>query len=378
LTSIADGQLRVDGTVGGSLQSPSFDGNAVGESLRIGGASIERVELNGTISGIEGSQIDIAFNAQNIESGRPLASDVSGSVTGIAESHAIEMQIGSAIGQALVHATGSWLDNNWTGEIDQLSFDQMQFGLWELEEPTRVSLSGDSLTVERGCLQQATTRLCLDAAVGGDDERLQLALESFELSALQFLLGERISVAGTYDLEIGLTGPFDRPTGTLAVTGASTLISISDVEAPLDIPIERVAVNATLSEQQFVFSGGIQAAADAGVDFDGTVSDVYADDPAIALQIDGRWADLGFLSLLSPEIGRVSGSATLAVAVGGTFDNPEVSGEARWIDGEIGVPQWGLLVDDVDLLVSTPDQRSLLYAMTGVAGEGRLELQGMT
>jgi translocation and assembly module TamB len=133
-----------------------------------------------------------------------------------------------------------------------------------------------------------------------------------------------------------------------------------------------------LNEQQFTFTGNVRSAANAGVEIEGAVNDIYADDPAIAVSLDGRWADLGFVSLLSPDIGRVSGSATLAIAVGGTFDNPAVSGEARWIDGEVVVPQWGLVVEDVDLLVSTPDERHLQYTMSGRAGDGRLELQGMT
>jgi translocation and assembly module TamB len=378
LTSVVDGQITADGNVGGSLQAPSFTGNAVGQSLQIGNASVEQVTMEGTISGIQGGRIDVEFNARNIETGRPIASDVSGSISGTTESHELSVSIDSAVGLTQAHAAGGWLNNSWIGEIDQLTLDQSQFGLWELDQPTAVSFGTDSISVARGCLQQITTSLCVEAEIGNDDERMQLALESFELSALQFLLGDIVTVDGTYDLEIGLTGPLDRPTGSLSITGASTLFSVNDSETPLAIPIDRVEIEATLNEQQFAFSGSVVASADARVDFGGTVEEIYADDPAIALELDGSWDDLSFLSLLSPDIGQVSGAATLSLAVDGSFDSPAVNGEARWIDGQIAVPQWGLVVDDVNLVVSTPDDRHLAYALTAVSGDGRLELEGTT
>jgi translocation and assembly module TamB len=378
LTSVVDGQLSLNGSLGGSLQSPSFTGSAIGNSLQIGTASIERVEVDGTISGIQGDRIDVTFSAENLQNGRPMAKLISGSVTGTTESHELSVEVDSAIGLARAHAAGGWIEDAWIGDLDQLSFDQMQFGLWQLDEPTPISLSSESISVERGCLRQAATSLCIDAAIGGSDERLRLALASFDLSALQFLLDDWVTVAGTYDVEVGLTGPFDRPTGTLELTGASTLISVTETEAPLDIPIDRVEIEASLSEQQFAFTGRVRAAADARFDFEGTVNEIYADDPEIALQLDASWPELGFLSLLSPDVGRVSGTASLALAVDGTFSSPEVNGEARWSDGEVAVPQWGLIVDNVNLAVSTPTNRQLQYQLTGDSGEGQLTLQGTT
>jgi translocation and assembly module TamB len=64
--------------------------------------------------------------------------------------------------------------------------------------------------------------------------------------------------------------------------------------------------------------------------------------------------------------------------IGGTVEDPEVDGRAQWTGGRITVPAWGLVIEDLSALATSPDGRTLSFDATGRAGEGELRLTGTT
>jgi len=91
-----------------------------------------------------------------------------------------------------------------------------------------------------------------------------------------------------------------------------------------------------------------------------------------------QWPDLGFLALLSPDLGQVAGSLDGSVTIGGTVDTPTVDGRAAWSGGRVTVPAWGLVVEGIEAAATSGDGRALEFDATGKVGDGEITLTGTT
>jgi len=92
--------------------------------------------------------------------------------------------------------------------------------------------------------------------------------------------------------------------------------------------------------------------------------------------LHAAWNELDFLSLLSPDIGNVSGMVNLDVSVTGTLNAPAVEGRAQLRDGALEVPRWGLTMNDLVADAMSTDLRTVEFTASGLAGEGRADLNG--
>jgi len=91
-----------------------------------------------------------------------------------------------------------------------------------------------------------------------------------------------------------------------------------------------------------------------------------------------QWPDLGFLALLSPELGQVAGTLDGTLRIGGTVAVPTVDGRAAWSQGRVAAPGWGLVVEGIEATATSTDGRALAFDATGKTGEGELKLTGTT
>lgn len=88
-------------------------------------------------------------------------------------------------------------------------------------------------------------------------------------------------------------------------------------------------------------------------------------------------SEFSVLEAAIPDVDQVSGSLTTALTIGGTLQEPEVSGSAVVNDGKLEVPEYGLTVTDITLDLQG---RSNRITLTGGAssGTGRIEVAGQT
>lgn len=372
------GAITLEGRLTGTRDLPALRGTLAAVSLTADDFALDRLRVDGTVAAAQEAGVDLTIAAEGFRRAEVIATSLAGRVTGTTASHQFNVELAQPIGAGAMSGSGGWNGTEWSGEIDALDLNQEILGIWSLETPARVAASADSISVERSCLRNAGSQFCLGAALGGDNERLEVSVAAFNLASLQPLLGEAITISGLYDAELELIGPRERPTGALSVRGRSTLLSVSDVETPLEVPVDAIDIDARLTETELEASAEIRAPAGARVGFTGSLTDIWTPEPRIDASIEGSWADLQFISILSPEVGDVSGAATIAVEIDGPLESPEARGEARWADGQIEVPRWGLVVRDVDVVVSSPAGNELIYAFTGVAGEGSVEVTGRT
>jgi translocation and assembly module TamB len=373
-----DGRLTLDGELDGSLQNPAFVGAATIVAFTAGTVSVARLSLDGSVSAVQEAEVALRFEAEGIGTDRPIIRTLAGDIDGTTASHSVAVDIRPETGAGSLRATGSWNGQSWTGQIQSARLDQDLLGSWSLTAPVGLSVSSESFMLEYACLAKESADFCLGAQLGTGDDHLDLTLDSFDIAWLNPLIVEPVSVAGLYDASLSLRGSLSRPVGSASIRGRSAVVTIDDVETPLTIPLNDIAVEAQLTESRLDASAGFRTAADTRVEVAASVTEIWTPAPMIDASLEGTWANLGVLSLLSPDIGEITGAANFSLAVSGPLEAPAVRGEASWRDGQIAVPRWGLVIDDVDAGVSSATGRELVYEVTAAAGAGTIRLTGET
>jgi translocation and assembly module TamB len=376
----ASGAVVLSGHVGGTLDVPELDGRGSADNLSYAGFDVASVSFDGRIVADDARTVGANLTAQAIDWRGFRIDSLSAKIDGTAASHVADLAIDTEYGVGTLSAAGAWADEQWIGTLTELALAEDAIGRWELAAPTALRAGPSAVEIERACLAQGTASLCAAARVGGDDDSLSLQLSAFDFSAIAGLLPTALEISGRYDAEIELAGPLTRPAGTFRATGAGTVIRYREAdEPPLDIPIESFEIGGAISEAggldvDAIFEGG----AAAHVDVAAAVAGLWDDEPEIDARIAGQWADLGMLSLLSPDVGTVSGTGRIDLILGGRLRSPDVRGSARWDGGQIAVPRLGLVVDDVAAEISSEDGTELDIRGSGMVGEGRLDVSGTT
>jgi translocation and assembly module TamB len=108
------------------------------------------------------------------------------------------------------------------------------------------------------------------------------------------------------------------------------------------------------------------------------VADVRLDDSPLLGNVSLAWNDTTPLTLLSPDIDNISGPINADVAFGGTLDAPTIAGEARWTNGTVEVPEWGLIVDSIDGLAMASGGDSVTFTASGLVNGAAVNIEGST
>lgn len=374
----AAGSLRANGRLGGTPEAPELSGTVQGQNLGYGDYRLASLSLSGDLASRDNAPVMLDLAAQDLVWREISVQSIAATIAGSSENHVAELAFESEHGTGRLSAQGSWLDRRWTGQARSLSLEQPALGIWSLEAPTALVIGPEELRVDPACIRKASSGLCGSARIGTDDDRVELSLDGFDLANLSVFLPPEISLAGAYDARIVVEEPLGRPTGTLSLSGASTLITVREPDAPpIEFPLEEVDLGVELLE-----SGSLAAQASlvgsAGARFavDAEIPDLWAADPQVGARITALWTDLGMLALVSPDVGEVSGAANLDLALSGRLRAPEIRGQARWSGGGLAVPRWGFIVEGIDAQASSPDGERVLLEATGRVGEGRLDIEG--
>ena len=129
---------------------------------------------------------------------------------------------------------------------------------------------------------------------------------------------------------------------------------------------------------RLTLTAAVRRAAGGNADVDAEIVDVRTRDSRVTGTLRAEWPDVGFLSLLSPELEQIQGAVAVDLDVGGTVGEPTLDGRATFANGRVAVPRWGLVVEDIEAAASSSQGRALEIEATGRAGDGVLTLTGTT
>jgi len=376
----AAGQLQIEGHIGGTRAEPELTGLVRGRQLRYADYSADSLAVDGEIVAGETRSVTLRLTAESVSWRELDAATVSASLSGTAASHIGELSVVSDRADLALRVSGAWADGRWAGQLSTLTVDQPLVGQWQLGEAVALAITRSTVELDRACLTQGEARLCGSSRVGTDADSLELELTSFDVGAVAAALPDNLSVAGRYDARLRLEGPLRRPAGTFETHGRDTVITYREAEeSPLEVPLQQMDVRAELSpagdlDLDALFEGGT----DGRVTVMAAVTGLWDEEPGIDAAISGRWADLAALSLLSPDVGEVSGAGSVDLVLDGRLRSPDVRGEARWSEGQAAVPRFGLLVEGIEAEAISSDGSLFDLKASGMVGDGRVDISGTT
>lgn len=385
----ASGALAGSVTFNGALDAPIARGELSSRSLDVAGVRFARLAVSGEAGFPPGTPLALTVDAEGVARGLIEAESVHARLDGTTGAARIGVDARAADWSASLAATGG-LDaaHVWHGTVETLEFDEMLLGDWRLEAPTRVWLGPRTAGLATSCLlHESGARWCAELTLDGKrEDRLVVSAQNFELKSLRPLLPPALEIDGVYQLSASILDLTGAPHGALALTGGPTRARVAfGGEQAFATELDDFVAGATLDENgrlelnAKVRGTGTGAGTGSGqIGIEARIDDVRARDSTIGGHVGVRWPDLGFLALLSPELGQVGGSLAVDLGVGGTVNEPTVEGSGAWNQGRISIPGWGLTVDQIEATATSRDGHALEFDAAGKVGDGKLELTGST
>jgi translocation and assembly module TamB len=377
----ADGALTAELALGGTWEALRGEGDVTLRGAAFAGVTLERLDVRGTAGLAPDAPIALTMAAAGIARGAFDVHTLDATVEGTAAAHTLRLGVEADGVGATAAATGGLAAGVWSGTLARLEIDEDVFGTWRLEAPAALGVGSNLVTVANSCLvHESRARFCTELDVrGSPEDTLVIAGQNFDLAVLRPVLPPEVELAGVYQLSGSLFDLTGDPRGALALTGGTTVARVAfNDEQAFATELDLVQAGLTLTAGRLALTAAVRRSAGGSADVDAEIADVRARDSRVMGTLRAEWPDVGFLSLLSPELEQIEGAVAVDLDVGGTVAEPTLDGRAAFSNGRVAVPRWGLVVDGIEATATSRQGRELTIDATGRAGDGVLTLAGTT
>ena len=372
-----DGEARF----AGAWSEPRARGHVEARALALGAYAIERLTVTGEAGLPADTPLELTIDAHGVTRGPLAVDDAHAALAGKTSALRATFEARAADWRATAAATGGVADLTWRGTLESLAVDESTLGNWRLEKPVRASAGRAGLRLETSCMLHVSgARACAHLALEGKPgDQLVLAAQNLGLATLKPLLPPQLALDGVYQLAASFADLSRNPRGAAVLSGGTTHVRVAfDQGQAFSTDITAARASATLDANRLELNATIGSSNGGHTSFEATIDDLRKPNSPISGGVALQWPDLGFLTLLSPELGQVGGSLMLDLDIGGTVEMPTVDGRGGWTGGRVAVPEWGLVVADIEATATSRDGRVLAFDATGKAGDGVLKLTGST
>lgn len=260
---------------------------------------------------------------------------------------------------------------------------------WELLQEATITY-GDEYRVSNLLLHSGDQQIAIDGVIDPNGmQNLVMTIEEFEMGAVADLLGYE-GLGGTLTGSLLLSGPAAAPdmSGSLNAQLKSTGEDIGDLQLALDYDSLRLDVNAVLTHED-----GSTLTAEGYVPLDLRIQRLEEGgleggltDRSVNFAVNADSFSVGWIDpFLDPEtISRFEGRLSGDLDVSGTLDQPVLDGQAIFLNGTVGLAEFGVTYSDIraDLLFRQNQvQITGLNLRSGdgtVRGEGSIDLAELT
>lgn len=231
--------------------------------------------------------------------------------------------------------------------LEELTLD-LDTQQWELLQEATIAY-GEEYRVRNLLLFSGDQQIAVDGVIDPDGEQnLVMTLEGVDIAPFADILGYE-GLGAIVDGTLLLTGPAEAPemTGTLNAEVSSNQEDVGDLELALDYEDLRLNIDALLTHEDgstldavgyIPLDLRVARLSEGGVE--GGLVDRTVDFTITADSFGVGWVE----PFLDPDaVNQFTGRLTANVDVSGAIDDPVLDGNARYIDGRIGLPELGLV-----------------------------------
>ena len=378
------GALNAEGRLTGLQRRPRLQATLQGAGIEYGDVSLRKLSGQADLGLAADEPIVLALDVDEPRVGSDTWQNWRINVDGTRAAHRIQARLEGQQAPSANLALQAGLNSadEWRGSVEQLEIRLPDLGEWRLAEAAAFHVAEARQALSRLCLQTQGSELCLQ----GENTiargwRGELQASSLSLAMFSRWLPADSTLAGRLDLEAQFAGT---PEG--AVSG----------NARLAVPDGQMAYRVQDTQQVLDFSG---ARSDLSLGQKGGNADLEL--PLADLgQVTGQLrlpgfkpgaplgsqalrgqlkADIGNLALLAavvPALSEPRGRLNADVTLSGTLLQPRVQGVAEIRGAEVGVPDLGLTLQDIELVARSIESDKLRVQGQVMSGQGRLELEG--
>ena len=379
------GSILLEGRLQGNRNAPQIDAKVEATGVRYQENSIDQLEAqihaglqsDGKISAsIVGNKISVA--GVFIDQGAV-------KMNGTLAKHQIVVDGSGALGTLGFMVLGNY-KNGWRGDLSRFQLDTADYGVWRQEKKAAVAFGGDGVLLERLCLADKESTVCLEGDVRLGKEVLWTA--QGELSALPLKWLNRLQlidapVSGSIQAKITANGDSSR------VLAANAEVKLSAAEISVDT--EDTEINSLRIEESLLTLGladrllqthmhtriqnGGQVVLAAEVS---NVGDFSASPDSLPLsgKLELQKFDLASLTPFTGYGVEPTGSVNNSFIIAGTVGQPKVTGELSILDGNIYLPYQGITLENIVLSIEAEDESARVNRLQATSGPGKVAVVG--
>ncbi len=377
---IVDGTGRVEssGKLAGSRLRPVVEAKLEGEGLSFGAYAAQQLRLDANVDFADQASSTLSASASGVELSGTRIDKLMVEGEGQAGDHHASLRIETGQGVLSSELSGQLDKKHWSGTIASTRID-LKSGEWVQDTPAAFSISETDWSAGEICVRLAPASVCASAAgATGKTPSLELEWQSLPLSELGLLLPEGLEYAGAISgraridgLTQGAAGAasFDVSAGRVwqMVDGEPlVLLDFSSVKGEAQLADGRLSMGAALLEP-----GTPELSMQLSLPFEnwGLVNG------EVNGQLDGTLVNLGFLSVLFPDLADIRGRVETQIRLSGTTEAARWDGYAELLDGQGILPGLGITVSDlVARIEAAADALRVTASMR--SGQGELSLEG--
>ncbi|HET9679830.1 MAG TPA: translocation/assembly module TamB domain-containing protein, partial [Gammaproteobacteria bacterium] len=376
----AEGSLKAQGRISGTLQTPQIEFSAQGRNLRWQSYTLKQLHANADISLIEEAHSSFKIEASGLQRPGLDITNLTLQGSGTVAAHDITLNVATPQGELMLALQGGYNNQQWQGFLQQSAITPKNEATWRLAEPAALQLSANQARLQPACWQQAPARLCLSAHwIQGQGWQAAIDLSHLPLKALSPWLPAGLQYAGRFDGQAQFSGGADElPEGKLTLTLEQGRVSQTvGGESVTLLAFDTGKLDATLTNNtlttQLLFQLPQQGKLAATIKLDPALN-AKPSEKRISGKVTVHTDNFALVPVLVPEIGRFSGELDAELTLGGTLAAPALNGELHFRNGTATLPLQGLVLENLHLDV-TAQGDSLQLTGGAQSGPGAINWQ---
>ncbi|MFK2901452.1 translocation/assembly module TamB domain-containing protein [Dyella jejuensis] len=374
----SSGQLHGAFRVRGKLPKLAVNGELQGLAWVYQQQTIQQLSLQADIPDISHPGGKLALDASGAKLGGLAFRAIRLNAQGTSAQHQLTLD---AQGEQLstdLRLNGAMKGNNWSGTLSALTLDVHGLPRWRLQQATRLGWNDGKASIGELCLTAGDPLLC----VSGDHDQAGNLDVNYRLHAVPLTLV--MDAAGDADMPVSAEGLLEGSgklhrnaagvlTGTATITSPEGRFTYNEHPEQPALTYRGLAVDATLAP------GNQQVTLRADIDGHGQLqghASITGAQQILAGQLGLHLDNLGIINLFTDALANVKGRLDGQFMLGGTLNEPTVSGQAEVAGFAAEVPDAGLKLSEGKLSISAANTHTLRIDGSVQSGKGTLTIQG--
>lgn len=367
------GAITGEGRIEGTPEQPRILVSVTATGLVSDVVDIAALELDGTVAPLGGARTSLQASATEVVTDAIALDSARLDLDGVQEDHRLKAEVRSERGDMDLVLAGGMAGADWSGRIVTARLAPAELSEWVLVDPAGLAWRSRALDLEPSCWQSGEARLCLSASGDTEQWRARLNASRIPVGLVASLARDDLEYSGTFGLDAEFSSREGQVVGRADLAlNPGKVVGVLEERPETLLDFEASEMTVALSPDTLEVDVNLQLADEGAVRVSGRIG---RNEPrALSGRIGARVENLGLVTVLVPEIGRMEGALVADVELGGQVEDPVVAGTLTLDSGLVEVLPLGIELRDVDADLAS-DKRALNVAVHAGSGEGRLTVE---